>query len=53
MIKITNFYSEEEIERYYQFLIARKPKKKSGDTLISDRKINEVGNEIVEKITSK
>lgn len=48
MIKITNFYSEEEIERYYQFLIARKPKKKSGDTLISDRKINEVGNEIVE-----
>lgn len=48
MIKITNFYSEEEIERYYQFLIARKPKKKSGDTWISDRKINEVGNEIVE-----
>ena len=48
MIKITNFYSEEEVERYYQFLIDRKPKKKSGDTLIPDRKINEVGNEIVE-----
>ena len=38
MIKITNFYSEEEIERYYQFLIDRNPK----------RKINEVGDEIVE-----
>ena len=48
MIKITNFYSEEEIERYYQFLIAKKPKKKSGDTWISDRKINEVGIKIVE-----
>lgn len=47
MIKITNFYSPEEIERYYQFLISRKPKNKSGDTAISDKTINEVGNDIV------
>lgn len=48
MIKITNFYSEQEIERYYQFLIDRNPTKKSGNSIIPDRKINEVGNDIVE-----
>ncbi len=36
MIKITNFYSEEEIERYYQFLMSKESKK-----------IDKVGNEIV------
>ena len=48
MIKISNFYSEEEIERYYQFLIDRKPMKKSGGSLISDEKISEVGDKVVE-----
>lgn len=48
MIKITNFYSDAERERYYKFLINKKPKKKSGDAFIYDRKINEVGDEIVE-----
>ena len=48
MIKITNFYSEEEIERYYQFLIDRNPKKKFEDTWKSDRKIGDVGKDIVE-----
>lgn len=48
MIKIKNFYSEEEIKRYYKFLRSREPKKKSGKKYILDKKIEEVGNEIVE-----
>ena len=47
MIKITNYYSSEEIERYYKFLRDRKPKKKVKENIILDKKIDEVGNEII------
>ena len=47
MIKITNYYSPEEIERYYKFLRDRKPKKKVKENIILDKKIDEVGNEII------
>lgn len=47
MIKITKYYSEQEINRYYQFLLARNPEKKVANGTVIE-KIDSVGNKVVE-----